>query len=109
VNKITELNDDLRAKMFHPNRPGRVVMTQGVQALPVSVKVRALLAIKHFNNFTPDNDPYGEHDFITVKIDNQNVIAKIDYYDKSLEYASEDPSDPEKTTRVMTIMLAEEY
>jgi hypothetical protein len=34
---------------------------------------------------------------------------KIDYYDKSLDGGSENPADPAVTTRVLTIMLANDY
>jgi hypothetical protein len=33
----------------------------------------------------------------------------IDYYDERCEYGSLDPTDPEKTTRALTLMLAEDY
>ena len=32
-----------------------------------------------------------------------------DYYDERCEFGSADPADPEKTTRVLTLMLAEDY
>ncbi|HEX3871384.1 MAG TPA: DUF3768 domain-containing protein [Pirellulales bacterium] len=37
------------------------------------------------------------------------ILFKIDYYDRDMEFGSEDPADPQKTTRVMTILRADEY
>ena len=65
--------------------------------------------MQSFNAFTPDNDPHGEHDFGSVEHAGLKVFFKIDYYDKTLSAGSEDPSDPAQTTRVMTLMLAQEY
>ena len=55
------------------------------------------------------NDPHGEHDFGSFEIDDRKVFWKIDCYDAAMEFGSEDPADPSKTTRVLTIMLASEY
>lgn len=65
--------------------------------------------MNEFDAFTPDIEPYEEHDFGAVEIAGQRVFWKIDYYDTSLEYCSPDPSDPAVTTRVLTVMLANEY
>ena len=34
---------------------------------------------------------------------------KIDYYDRDLKLGSPNPADPSCTTRVLTLMLAEEW
>ena len=85
------------------------MLTSGVADLPDQLKSKVLMQVAAFSNFTPENDPHGEHDFGSFKIDNQKFFWKIDYYDKEMEQGSKDPSDPEKTTRVLIIMLAEEY
>ncbi len=66
-------------------------------------------AVRAFDAFNPDNDPYGEHDFGTVQVEGHVVMFKIDCYDLDLQFASPDPSDPDVTCRIMTIMLADEY
>jgi uncharacterized protein DUF3768 len=35
--------------------------------------------------------------------------SSIDYYDPTEEFGSQDPADPTKTVRVLTILLADEY
>ena len=85
----------------------RVIITQGVQALG---NVDAILdRCEVFDAFTPDNDPYGEHDFGAIRYQGQTIFWKIDYYDLDLHMHSPDPSDETVTARVLTIMLAEEY
>ena len=52
--------------------------------------------MRTFTDFTPDNDPYGEHDFGSFELANHKFFWKIDYYDKTMTYGSEDPADPEQ-------------
>lgn len=55
------------------------------------------------------NDPHGERDFGALDLDGTRLFWKIECYDPSCGYGSDDPADDAKTTRVMTVMLAEEY
>jgi hypothetical protein len=102
---IRALNDAFRTTMTG----GQVLMTAGVNALPSDVKAMAVRRVATFAEFTPDNDPHGEHDFGSFTLAGRKLFWKIDYYDAAMEFGSEDPTDPSKTTRVLTIMLAEEY
>lgn len=105
IAQIRELNDKLRCKGIG----GRVLITSGIEALGMHGIRHVLAEVARFNNFTEDNDPWGEHDCATLTVDGRRVIFKIDYYDRDLVYQSVDASDPAVTKRVMTVMLAEEY
>jgi hypothetical protein len=105
MNKVAFLNDGLRRTFAR----GKVVMTEGVAALPEQTLAQVLERVRHFDDFTPDNDPRGEHDFGNFEIAGVTYFFKIDYYSPDMEGGSEDPADSEKTARMMTIMRADEY
>ena len=83
------------------------MMTTSVDALPSMAT--ALQRVATFDEFDADNDPYNEHDFGSFELCNREFFWKIDYYDNDLQHGSEDPADPDKTTRVLTLMLAQDY
>jgi Protein of unknown function (DUF3768) len=47
--------------------------------------------------------------FGSFEVAGETFFWKIDYYDRSMMFGSEDPSVPEKTMRLLTIMLEREY
>lgn len=90
--------------------PGQAVVTRGVADLGHRFVTAVGEAIIDFDDFTEDNDPYGEHDFGVVEVEGEQVFWKIDYYaDDTCTLGSDDPADCTQTYRVMTVMLAEEY
>jgi hypothetical protein len=103
--RIRLLNDNFRTMFIG----GYVVMTEGVADLPLDIKARIILAVQSFKDFTPENDPHGEHDFGSFEIDGETFFFKVDYYALDMEGGSEDPADPAKTARTLTIMRADEY
>lgn len=103
--KIARLNDNLR-KTY---QGGKVMQTCGFARLTPETQIAAHHAIQAFDEFDDDNDPYSEHDMAGLTIEGHRIFWKIDYYDQNLRFGSQDPANPDVTTRVLTIMLAEEY
>src|SRR5208337_1622458 len=73
------LNDAFRTTF----RGGRVVMTAGVNALADAVQRVVFRKIQAFDAFDDENDPWGEHDFVSVEHDGQTFFAKIDLYERA--------------------------
>ena len=106
VQRIAALNDLARTAM---GVASVVVQTTGIQFLDPADQSAIREKVEKFDKFTKDNDPYDEHDFGSFDHAGQLIFWKIDYYNKELTAGSEHPEDPAQTTRVLTIMLAEEY
>ncbi len=96
---IAQLNDEFRQHRHD------WYITRGAQSLP---DVPGLLqAVRDFDAFTPDNDPYSEHDFGSIVWYQEVTYWKIDYYDQAL-WHWHDPLDSD-CRRVLMVLLASEY
>ena len=101
-NLIRSLNDTFRQTL----QGGRVMMTSGIASLPGCYVNAIMTKVQLFDAFNKANDPHREHDFGSFEHGAKRICFKIDYYDAMMESGSEDPADPERTTRVLTVMLA---
>jgi hypothetical protein len=68
---IAKLNDEFRRSGFG------ITVTQGVQVLEDLSGL--IYEVCRFNEFTEDNDPYGEHDFGSVVWHGEKVFWKTSY------------------------------
>ncbi len=106
---IAKTNDMYRQSIgFVKMRNFEIVVTQGVVETFDSFD-DVLTEIREFDNFTPDNDPFGEHDFGKIVVDGHKMYWKIDYFDLDRQFHSPDKYSVDLTFRVMTVMLREEY
>lgn len=105
ASRIRELNDNFR----HTFVGGAVVITEGIEALSPQLRAEVLRRVRTHDQFDSGNDPHHEHDFGSFDIAEHKIFFKIDYYDRAVQFGSDDPADPAKTTRILTVMLASEY
>lgn len=102
---IARLNDQLRKK----GMGGTIVITQNVMRISGFDAVALAAALANYDEFDSDNDPHGERDFGDLTFFGNNLLFKIDYYDLSMEFGSDDPADPDATHRVLTVMMASDW
>jgi Protein of unknown function (DUF3768) len=120
--RIARLNDVARRAM---GVACTAVATVGFRSLSASDQSRVRELIETYDAFDEDNNPHGERDFGTIyqlacgrwtterprlrDDEHERVFWKFDYYDRDLQFGSEDAANPAVTRRVLTIMLADEY
>lgn len=87
----------------------RITITQGIMAYPAEQQEEIIHRILVFQAFTEDNDPHLDRDLMVIEYLGTKIYGKMDHYDLAMEYLSPDTSNDQLTTRVLTIMLADEY
>jgi hypothetical protein len=100
--RIRALNDRLRQNFSG----GTAVMTCGVAALGAEAVARIVKTIEVYDDFCHAIDPHQEHDFGSFEADGHTIFFKIDLYE---EPDVKSANGERVVTRVLTIMLAEEY
>ncbi|TRD17300.1 DUF3768 domain-containing protein [Palleronia caenipelagi] len=92
-----------------PALEGQMVMTPGVRALGRLAVEACRPMVGRAAEFDPDNDPDGYHDFGAVEVFGTKVWWKLDAHDRNYAFGSDDPSDPDQTARVLTLLLPGEW
>ena len=102
---IAKLNDRFRNG---DKSLGGYRMSRQVLGLPRKKQKELFKEIQDFSDFTPENDPKGQHEMGQVIMDGVEYIWKIDYLDTSMIMLSDAPEDINKTTRVLLVIRADE-
>lgn len=103
--QIANLNDQLRTGQGQ----GKIVVTKAVHALTGFDTDVLMAALAGYDGFDADNDPHGERDFGDLTVFGTDLLWKVDYFDAAMEFGSEDPANPDVTTRVLTVMTAADW
>lgn len=107
---IARLNDAARLGF---DRSARITITRNCLAAfgelegpQLVINQARLMAAMRKCRFAEDSP---ERDLGVFELDGRTVWVKVDAYDLDLEYGSEDPADASVTTRVVTILLPEDW
>jgi hypothetical protein len=110
IEVIARLNDRARLGL---DPTARIVITRTCLATfcnpdtidAVVVQAQLFAAFRRCS-FSADSP---ERDFAAINFRDRKVWMKVDYYDADLTFGSEDPANAAITTRVLTILLPEDY
>src|SRR5665647_3967186 len=100
--EIRSLNDQLRRAQVG----GTTMLSAGLVAFFEKDLAAVVELVRAFDDFSEDNDPYGEHDFGAFEYQGQTINWKIDYYALDMQHGSDDPANAAITKRVFPSRFA---
>lgn len=105
LNDLCRLGRDPEARIVATRTCLVALGGEGSLAAEAVAQARLLSALKLYA-FTEEDGPEGDRG--RFELDGETILFRIAYYDRSLDWGSEDPADPAVTRRVLTIMLPED-
>ena len=120
---IAHQNDVFRSSIkymrtpFNSNNHDFIAIISGlaasINAREIEAQIAAFIALLkiviNYNKFDDDDDPHNEHDMGFFEFEGERCMWKIDLYDTDLQGYSTNPTDPDVTRRVLTIIYACDY
>ena len=88
ADQVRKLNNALWRNL----QTGIITATPDIRAMGSVAIAHILRQIVEFDDFTSDNDPYGEHDMGVMRKGGAKLFWQIDYYDHALEGGVARPS-----------------
>lgn len=110
IQRIAEHNDLFRSQaglpVCNPPVPGWSCQTAGIDALTLDQRRTILARVRNYDDFIEDDDLPNARDYGAFTLPGAGKIFwRIEYYDPTLTKDSDDPANPENTSRVLTIKL----
>lgn len=103
--QIARLNDKLRKT----GQGGSIYFTRSIVESTSISPAAIMQTLASYDGFDADNDPHGERDFGDIEVGGISLLWTIAYYAPGLEFGSDNPADPAKCVRVLTVMLPSDY
>lgn len=85
------------------------MLTAAVAELDPRRKAKVLESVRTLDAFDQGCDPDSEADMTFFGLDGESYFFRFDYYSPDMEHGSHDPSEIDKTRRVLTIGFAADY
>ena len=108
-NGSTERTRSLKDGLREHVTENRTLISPGVAALGPAMVDRIATTLRVYDDFCRGDDIMGGHEFGSFEVEGHRLLFQIDYFDGSLELDPPDLPDRHVTTRVITIMLSDEY
>lgn len=109
IKAIAEQNDYFRQQPPESEGFGRWLCSGSVNAQGLEFVLECFRAVKAYDVFTKENDPFGSHEMGFMEVQGQKVWWKIDLYNLAYDGGATMPTSLADTRRVLTVFFPSDH